>query len=209
VGGASGKHNKYHVVGRAALRLCDSKPAEAGWSHGAQRDGAPARTIAHTADTRACYRTERGRDCELHLRPACEIGVDLLTRARPVLHMQPLRLHRRARRSLVGILLLAVLARGLIPAGYMPATGMGFGLQLCDAGLSHHPPQHGGPGPRGAPHVEHCVFGNAPLPGPAPHGIVVVAPPAPVAALSFPAKPLRVSVRLLRTQQPRAPPLPV
>ena len=140
--------------------------------------------------------------------PPREIGVHLITRSRPVLHMQPLRLHRRARRSLVGILLLAVLARGLIPSGYMPATGAGFGLQLCDAGLSH-PLQHGGPGPGGAPHVEHCVFGNAPLPGPAPHGIVVVEPPAPVSALSFPAKPLRVSVRLLRTQQPRAPPLPV
>jgi hypothetical protein len=148
-------------------------------------------------------------DCELHLRPAREIGVNLLTRARPVLHMQPLRLHRRARRSLVGILLLAVLARGLIPAGYMPASGAGFGLQLCDAGLSHHPPLHGDPGPGGAPHVEHCVFGNAPLTGPAPHGIVVVAPPAPVSAQSFPVKPLRVSVRLPRTQQPRAPPLPV
>ena len=162
-----------------------------------------------TRRTRACYRTERGRDCDLHLRPARGIGVDLLTGPQPQLHMQPLRLHRRARRSLVGFLLLAVLARGLIPSGYMPATGAGFGLQLCDAGLSHHLPEHGDRGSGGAPHVEHCVFGNAPLTGPAPHGTVVVAPPAPVSAQSFPVKPLRACVRLLRTQQPRAPPLPV
>lgn len=131
-------------------------------------------------------------------------------RAGPGSHtqMQPLRLHCRARRSLIGILLVAVLARGLIPAGYMPAYAGSLGLQLCNAGLTHHSSHDSDPRSGRAPHLEHCVFGNAPLAGPTPHGVIALPPAAPPSDSTFVTKPLQVSARIHRTQQPRAPPLP-
>lgn len=119
---------------------------------------------------------------------------------------------RRAPRSLIGILLVALILRGLIPAGYMPGTGGAFGLELCNGGSlpahhltddpNHH---HGGSGP----HFEHCVFGSAPVPGPAPDVVIALTPPeavdAPVTADRTPL----LGVTLARAQQARAPPLPV
>src|SRR5258708_20277247 len=77
------------------------------------------------------------------------------------------RLRQRASRA--GILLLALLVfRAYIPAGFMPASGVPFALQLCPAAtagmpahLHHHAGTHAD--------FESCPFRSAPGAGPISH----------------------------------------
>ena len=113
-----------------------------------------------------------------------------------------------ARGSRAGILLLALLLfRAYVPAGFMPASGVPFALELCPAAtmpmpmpghLHHHPGTHAD--------FESCPFGSAPAGGPHSHHIVFAsAPPAPLARIAD-IETLAPALRAQRTHQPRGPP---
>ena len=116
--------------------------------------------------------------------------------------------NRRRRELVTSILLVALVLRALIPAGFMPASGEGFSLTICRGDLSvpsspHDTVRH----PGNAPHTEHCAFGNAPAPGPAMEVARVL--PTPVTSaepILFLSEPLHLNVGLVRVQQPRGPP---
>lgn len=126
------------------------------------------------------------------------------------------------RQWVISFLLVALVARSLVPVGYMPSAGNAFHLEICPEGLppeilaivqpSHHHHHHDGS--PGAPHEhdpyrnEHCAFAAASGMGPAPHGCEGLAqvsesraPPVAV-AVSLPEN------RRFRIAQPRAPPVP-
>src|SRR5260221_4311552 len=114
------------------------------------------------------------------------------------------RLRQRASRA--GILLLALLVfRAYIPAGFMPASGVPFALQLCPAAtvgmpahLHHHAGTHAD--------FESCPFGSAPGAGPISHHLDFdTAGPAPsqrIIAFEAP----RLTHRAERSHPPRGPP---
>ena len=115
--------------------------------------------------------------------------------------------HRSQREWLAGILLVALAFRGLVPDGFMPASGRPFTLEICRAGFlapidSHALKQH----PGSPSQFEHCPFGMASSAGP----ISDLRPLQPVASIvtriAARFEPLRLSMRLQRTQQARAPP---
>ena len=127
------------------------------------------------------------------------------------------------RRWLIGTLLVALLVRALIPAGFMPATDRPFSFQVCPDGFptallqsaqdphaAHHHHHDGNGG--GAQHnhssagSEHCVFAAA-----AGAGAVAFAPTfsAPAVNLDTPQFPYvapALETRRFRVQQPRGPP---
>jgi len=112
----------------------------------------------------------------------------------------------RSRGSWAGILLLALLLfRAYIPAGFMPADGVPFALQLCPnamAGVPAHLHHHAGT------HAEFelCPFGSVPGAGPISHQIVFEsAGPAPAQQiLAFQAACL--THRAERSHPPTGPP---
>ena len=132
---------------------------------------------------------------------------------------------RPTTRKLIAVLALAALSlRALVPAGFMPAPGRLFALELCPDGLSSEmlagvmpgmPGMHHNSGPDdagGPPHdhhpaqIEHCVFGgasalallaHAPAPGPLLSAYILP-------AVRF--TPQRIGFLLLRIPLPRGPP---
>ncbi len=133
-------------------------------------------------------------------------------------------LHANDRRWLIGVLLVTLLVRALIPAGFMPATDRPLSFQICPDGFpaallgsaqdphAHHHLHHNGGEAGGAPHnhgsasAEHCVFAAA-----AAAGAVAFAPTfsAPAVNLGAPQSPYvspTIESRRYRVQQPRGPP---
>jgi hypothetical protein len=112
----------------------------------------------------------------------------------------------RQRRGWASLLLLALLLfRAYIPAGFMPASGVPFALELCPVGLagmpahSHH---HTGA------HADFaaCPFGSAPAAGPISHHVDFESPEP---ALSRPTVAFQApffSFRPQRSHLPRGPP---
>jgi hypothetical protein len=121
--------------------------------------------------------------------------------------MRKLAVNGRRRGSWAGIWLLALLLfRAYIPAGFMPAGGVPFALELCPTGmvgmpaahLHHHAGTHTA--------FETCPFGSAPTAGPISHHVdFESAGPAPVQRLVALEAPC-LSLRPQRSHQPRAPP---
>lgn len=137
-------------------------------------------------------------------------------------------LNRKARTWVIGILLVALALRALVPVGFMPSADEPFSLQICPDGfpaqLLHH--QHGShhehavaQGRRGDDSVggahqhgpsgsEHCLFAAAAGIGPVPHTITLAvsldsSTTAPGASLPAPFTHVRY-----RISQPRGPPSP-
>jgi hypothetical protein len=118
------------------------------------------------------------------------------------------------RRHTASLWLLALLLfRAYVPAGFMPASGIPFALELCPVGMAaphHHPgsPEHTGSHDHGGSHAdfEACPFGSAPAAGPISHHIAFQAPaPAlsrPVVAFQSPC----LTLRPQRSHLPRGPP---
>ncbi len=109
-----------------------------------------------------------------------------------------LRPHHRSR--IISLLLLVLVARALVPAGFMPSTAGSAALTLCPDGMV----MPAGAGSYG--HTDHCPFGAAPFAAPIAHF-----PPTPVlaAAVSITgveSLPWVPSARAARAHQPRAPP---
>jgi hypothetical protein len=120
----------------------------------------------------------------------------------------------RRRRRTAGLWLLALLLfRAYVPAGFMPADGIPFALELCPVGLAGHhhhagSPEHAGSHDHGGSHAdfEACPFGSAPAAGPISHYIAFEpASPAlsrPVVAFQSPC----LTLRPQRSHLPRGPP---
>jgi hypothetical protein len=112
----------------------------------------------------------------------------------------------RQRGSWAGILVLALLLfRAYVPAGFMPADGVPFALQLCrtaTAGMPAHLHHHTGT------HAEFelCPFGSVPGAGPISHHIdFEPAAPAPIQRIiAFEAP--RLNQRAEHSHRPRGPP---
>jgi hypothetical protein len=116
------------------------------------------------------------------------------------------------RPDLSALILLALLVfRAYVPAGFMPASGTPFLLELCPASSAlqmpqmpqmpahhHHPDTHG--------HFENCPFGSASAAGPISHHVIFdsAGQSSPAPAIAF--QPVRQGVRLPRAHQPRGPP---
>ncbi len=134
----------------------------------------------------------------------------------------------QTRKLIAGIALAAIALRALIPAGFMPAADHPFSLELCPDGLpegdgmamddqpaalDHDPGHEVSPHPaheashhHPAGHVEHCVFGSASSPAPAPHvaalGLVQTVFLRSTAAFT----PQRTGALLIHAPLPRGPP---
>jgi hypothetical protein len=121
----------------------------------------------------------------------------------------------RRRSGRAGLWLLALLLfRAYIPAGFMPASGIPFALELCPVGLAGMPAahvhQHAGTlvHQHAGTHADFatCPFGSAPAAGPISHYIAFQAPaPAlsrPVVAFQSPC----LTLRPQRSHLPRGPP---
>ena len=114
------------------------------------------------------------------------------------------RFRRQRLAPLISLLLLAVVARALVPAGFMPSGDGSAQLTLCPDGMlmpadASHPDG-------GHPHVDHCPFGAAPFAAPIASLPVL---PAFAAAISLPASscaPWMMITRSSRSHQARAPP---
>jgi hypothetical protein len=112
--------------------------------------------------------------------------------------------------SRAGILLLALLLfRAYIPAGFMPAAGAPFLLELCPsvvAGMpAHH--QHHQHHPSGShADFETCPFGSVPGAGPISHCLdfALAAPATSGPLLAFDT--VRITFRAQHDHQPRGPP---
>jgi hypothetical protein len=117
----------------------------------------------------------------------------------------------RRRQLLAALMLAAFAVRALVPAGFMPAGGGAFSIEICPEGFSAQPlsqlPHGGHHHPGGSPtHTEHCVFGSAGASGPvrqlAALGALALLQHAPAAR--FIAAP--TAVRLVHLPQARGPP---
>jgi hypothetical protein len=128
-------------------------------------------------------------------------------------------------RWVISILLVAVIARALIPAGFMPAGG--FTYQICPDGFpaqllhdehaahhAHHVNHANGAIPGEDQHgshehasrAEHCVFAAAASAGPAPQNTLVLTAVATEAAAQLYFSPAPATLTRYRAQQPRGPP---
>jgi DUF2946 family protein len=129
------------------------------------------------------------------------------------------------RQWIFSILLLALLVRALVPAGFMPSSEQPFSFQICpdgfpaqllhsaDAHQHHHHPggddqtndDRGGPHEHGV-RAEHCVFAAAATVGALSQVALLLTPLEQQAAPHFyTALPIPELTRH-RVQQPRAPP---
>jgi hypothetical protein len=105
-----------------------------------------------------------------------------------------------------GILLAVLLFRAYVPAGFMPAGGTPFLLELCPADSAlqmpahhhHHSDTHG--------HFENCPFGSAPAAGPISHLVTFDAAGQSAAPPAVAFEPLRLKAGISRAHQPRGPP---
>jgi hypothetical protein len=138
---------------------------------------------------------------------------------RPSRMRKPL-INRRRQDLMTGVVLVMLLFRAYVPAGFMPAPGTPFLLELCPAAAAM-PPAMGMPMdmPMGMDmpvsahhhsgthsHFEHCPFGSAPATGPVSH-VDVLKPAGQMvsqAAVAFEAT--RFAERPQRAHQPRGPP---
>jgi hypothetical protein len=124
------------------------------------------------------------------------------------------------RKFIASFLFVALVLRALVPAGFMPAAGHPFSLEICPDGfptqllhygMSHgHGMHHSG----GAPHShdaarsEHCLFAALANAGPATHALVVQLPLDSSLVPLFDTAGAVFRTPRFRIQQPRAPPAP-
>jgi hypothetical protein len=113
----------------------------------------------------------------------------------------------RRRNLLTSFLLAMLMLRAYVPAGFMPASGTPFLLEICPTGLpagvfAHHLHHHSGV----HEHFENCPFGSAPAAGPISH-VIGFEPAGQIIFRSVVAfESLRLSLRLQRAHRSRGPP---
>jgi hypothetical protein len=118
------------------------------------------------------------------------------------------RLFTRSTRELItSILLVALVFRGLVPTGFMPASDRPFSVEICGDGFPTHLLSHDGNRHSGSPsHFEHCLFGSGSTAGPMPHVAPILSVALTRCELVFAVVPSPVGVRLVHVPQARAPP---
>jgi hypothetical protein len=107
------------------------------------------------------------------------------------------------------ILLLALLLRAYIPAGYMPVAGSPFRLELCPGHHHVHTGPAQGAHPRHDGHPaqgEDCPFGSAPVAGPALYILAFAPAMAARVIASLPTNSLPPAKPSQRAHSPRGPP---
>ena len=126
-------------------------------------------------------------------------------------------LSRIQRQWIISVLLVTVVVRALIPAGFMPAAD--FTYQICPDGFpaqllhdehaAHHSHHHGEQGSHehGAARAEHCVFAAAAGAAPAPHTALLLTSVETEATSHLYLPPVLPALTRYRAQQPRAPPV--
>jgi hypothetical protein len=121
---------------------------------------------------------------------------------------------RSTRELISSILLIALVFRALVPAGFMPASDRPFSIEICHDGFptqllphdgSHHS-HDGSHHPGHSSHFEHCLFGGGSTAGPTPHITTILSVALTRIGSVFVFVPSPVSVRLVHIPQPRAPP---
>jgi hypothetical protein len=143
--------------------------------------------------------------------------------------MRTARLSRNSRQWLISALLLALVTRALIPAGFMPATDRPLSFQVCPDGFpaqllasslqDPHAHHHHGAGqsagaeePASTHHQhstagnEHCVFAAAAVAGPLAFASTFAAEAAIALPLPAAVLPSRTESLRFRIPQPRGPP---
>ncbi len=121
--------------------------------------------------------------------------------------MRKLLFHSGRRDLITSLLLVALLFRAYVPAGFMPASGTPFLLEMCPATYqAHMPAHHGHHNSATHTHFENCPFGSAPAAGPLSHFIGFELPAPIVSEYVVAYEPARFSVRLQRAHPPRGPP---
>src|ERR1700728_3884655 len=120
------------------------------------------------------------------------------------IHMRRLITGRFQRELLTSLLLVAIVFRALIPAGFMPSSQRPFSLEICHAGTL----AHSGTSPDHSSHFEHCPFGSAPGSGPLPSLPRVAQAGLTAAPAIAHFATLRLGARLERAHAARAPPFP-
>lgn len=121
--------------------------------------------------------------------------------------MRPRLFTGNTRELIASILLVALLFRGLVPAGFMPASDQPFSIEICRDGFPTQLLSHDGNRHSGSPsHFEHCLFGSGSTSGPTPHVAPVLAVALTRCGSVFAVVPSPVSVRLVHVPQARAPP---
>ena len=123
-------------------------------------------------------------------------------------------LHRRRHRLITGLLLVALVFRVLIPAGFMPAGDGSLSLRICPMAMmadglpmSLPTPSDGEDHPGGPAHSDHCPYAFAPAAAPVPHFAAVLPELLAATASRPPIVAVRLVRRTARTHQPRAPPV--
>jgi hypothetical protein len=112
---------------------------------------------------------------------------------------------RRGRRA--GLLLLALLLfRAYVPAGFMPANGIPFALELCPSAMADMPAGHLHHHTGAHDDLPACPFGSAPSAGPISHRLEfqsgLTIPTEAIVASEAP----QFSYRTEHCHQPRGPP---
>jgi hypothetical protein len=122
-------------------------------------------------------------------------------------------------RWVISILLMVLVVRALVPAGYMPSTERPFSFQICPDGFpaqllksshaEHHHHHGGGDDEQPSPdsvRAEHCVFGVAASAGPAPESLLLSAVPPTQARVQLETETAILSPQRFRQPPSRAPP---
>ena len=116
--------------------------------------------------------------------------------------------YRRRNVLLISLLLLVLVARALVPAGFMPAGDGSAGLTLCPDGMlmPTDPGDAAGMPAPGHLHTDHCPFGSAPFAAPIAQPALIPVPAVAITLSSLDSSRPVPSARAARTHQPRAPP---
>jgi hypothetical protein len=110
----------------------------------------------------------------------------------------------RRRPPLISLLLLVLLARALVPTGFMPASDGSAQLTLCPDGMLM--PSAAAMANSGLLHADHCPFGAAPFAAPISAPPLIPQLAAAVGTAGIVASPRPPAARAARSHQPRAPP---
>ena len=113
--------------------------------------------------------------------------------------------YRQHRPLIISLLLLVLIARALVPVGFMPAGDGSTQLILCPDGMLM-PADSGAPGSVKL-HTDHCPFGSAPFAAPLSATAVVPQLAAPISIPGFESSAWVPTARGARSHQPRAPPV--
>ena len=121
--------------------------------------------------------------------------------------MRPRLFTRSTRELITSILLVALVFRGLVPAGFMPASDRPFSIEICRDGFrTERLTADGSRHSRSPSHFEHCLFGSGSTAGPTPCDAPVLSVALIRFGSVFAVVPSPVSVRLVHVPQARAPP---